>query len=89
MNHKYVLMNSRVNYSIDFPKIKNCEKQEGLKRKNNKILLNGEWNITQLLSMLPKKKPSDDFDRKMAAAFSMELERDIQQRNSNQINKKI
>lgn len=41
-----------------------------------------EWDIMQLLSMLPKKKASADFDRKMAAAFSLELEREIQQKNA-------
>lgn len=50
---------------------------------------NEDWNITQLLSMLPKHVASDNFDRKMAAAFSLELEREIQQKNSERISKKI
>lgn len=47
----------------------------------------GEWNISQLLSMLPKIKASKDFDRKMAAAFSIELEKEIQQKNDQMVSK--
>jgi hypothetical protein len=41
-----------------------------------------DWDITQLLSMLPKKKASENFDRKMAAVFALELEKEIQNENA-------
>lgn len=44
-----------------------------------------DWNVTQLLSMLPKHRVSANFDRKMAAAFSLELERELQQKNADLI----
>ncbi|HMB40554.1 MAG TPA: hypothetical protein VKM37_01170 [Balneolaceae bacterium] len=47
-----------------------------------------EWDIKQLLSMLPKKKASANFDRKMAAAFSLELEREVRENNAAIINEK-
>ena len=47
-----------------------------------------EWDIKQLLSMLPRKKASADFDRKMAAAFSLELQREVTQKNAAFINEK-
>jgi hypothetical protein len=48
-----------------------------------------EWDITQLLSMLPRKKASADFDRKMAAAFSLELEREVHHKNAQQILERV
>lgn len=47
-----------------------------------------EWDIKQLLSMLPRKKASADFDRKMAAAFSLELQREVTQKNAAFLNEK-
>lgn len=41
-----------------------------------------EWDISQMLSMLPKKRISANFDRKMAAAFALELEKEIQRENA-------
>ncbi len=40
-----------------------------------------DFSVVKQLSQLPKIKAKSGFDRKMAAAFSLELEREVSQKN--------
>jgi hypothetical protein len=78
---------NRINSSTFPGTITNAERNTALDNIGVSVE-NEDWNITQLLSMMPKKKVSKNFDRKMAAAFYLELESEIQQKNSDRIRKK-
>lgn len=82
MNHKCILMTTNENYSSILPNSTIDEAGE-IKRENTTTSAGKEdWDITQLLSMLPKKKASANFDCKMAAAFALELEIEIKKENA-------
>ncbi len=76
------------NYSSVFSEIKANSERKGFNSEGDIVFLHEDWNITQLLSMLPKKNVSEHFDRRMAAAFSLELEREVTQKNTERIREK-
>lgn len=82
MNHKYILMDTYKDFTQIIRGTVPNKESDNVLDNNNIRIGREEWDIMQLLSMLPKKKASADFDRKMAAAFSLELEKEIQQKNA-------
>jgi len=88
VNHKYILMTSNNHYSSILLGSK-TNTERNIEPENSDVRSGSEeWDIKQLLSMLPKKKASENFDRKMAAAFSLELEREVQHQNAAKIHEK-
>lgn len=80
-------MASNIDRLSDFDSLQKSSNSSDLENEDFSETFDDYSSITERLQNLPKIKPSNRFDQKMAAAFAMELQKEEIQRNRSWLKK--